>query len=274
MGLYQASTGDLLTADRWNTIYNLLKGVAGGEDTIRLANNVAGTLLLQPTSAPAAPVDLFQVKTAAGVEQFAVRSDGVLVLLKRAAPPGSLEEGALWLQSDAPYAYLNETAWALSLRPLTRRIRLPATEFLASWGSPSLGTTYNIISWAFDPSSVEAIMANWETPVDWLSGTITVKLRYGCIVSGSGNVVWKLEYKAVSENDESLTMALSTPQYVTSSIPDPAYDRWKEETVGTMTVASGEELIIVISRQADHANDTYNADAHLLAVVLEYTPNN
>lgn len=107
MGLYQAATGELITAARWNTIYNLLKGVAGGEDTIRLANNVTGTLRLQPNSNPASPVRLFDIRPAGGATTyFALRSDGVPVLCDKGGDPGSLEDGMLWRNGSKFYGRL------------------------------------------------------------------------------------------------------------------------------------------------------------------------
>ncbi len=77
MSQYLWQSGDLITAARLNAnSYNLFKGVAGFEDTIQLADNVAGTVVLQPTTDPVSPVQLFQVKNQAGTVKAAISSDG------------------------------------------------------------------------------------------------------------------------------------------------------------------------------------------------------
>ncbi len=79
MSQYLWSLGDLITADRLNrNSYNLFKGVAGYEDSVILADNVAGTLTLKPTIDPVATTQLIQVQNAAGVVQFSVQANGVI----------------------------------------------------------------------------------------------------------------------------------------------------------------------------------------------------
>jgi len=107
MAVYQATPGAKITAANWNTIYNLLKGVVGGEDTIRLAGNVADTLLLQPNADPASVVDLFRIKTQAGVEKYALRSDGALCLADQGAEVGSLKDGLMWRNGAKFYGRLD-----------------------------------------------------------------------------------------------------------------------------------------------------------------------
>ena len=78
MALYQWSTGDRISASRLNTTYNLLKGISGGEDTIRLSNNEADTLQLRPSSNPSSDVPLFTVDLADGTAKLGIWSHGGL----------------------------------------------------------------------------------------------------------------------------------------------------------------------------------------------------
>jgi hypothetical protein len=113
MALYLPTAGDKLTAARLKTYYDLLKGIAGGEDAVRLAKNVDDTLLLQPTVDPASVVKLFRVKSQAGTEKYAVRSDGVPVLCDQAGTPGSLEDGMLWRNGSLFYGRIGGATVAL-----------------------------------------------------------------------------------------------------------------------------------------------------------------
>jgi len=120
MGLYQATPGAKITAAEWNTFYNLLKGVVGGEDTVRLAGNVADTLLLQPNTDPASIVKLFGIKKQAGTERFALRSDGIPVLADQAGTPGSLENGMLWRNSIGFYGRLDGVTVELGMSTIPK----------------------------------------------------------------------------------------------------------------------------------------------------------
>ncbi len=80
MSQYLWLSGDLITAARLNAnSYSLFKGIAGSEDTIILADNVAGTLQLKPNVDPAPSTQLFQVSNAAAVLQMAICADGSIV---------------------------------------------------------------------------------------------------------------------------------------------------------------------------------------------------
>jgi hypothetical protein len=124
MGLYQASTGDVLTAARWNTIYNLLKGVVGGEDSIKLGYNGAGALTCQPSPTPASVVKTFRLATAGGTITFAVRSDGALYLADQGAEVGSLEDGLIWRNGAKFYGRLGGATVELFTPPATPPISL------------------------------------------------------------------------------------------------------------------------------------------------------
>lgn len=81
MSLTRVNPGDKITAALFNAqTYYLLKGTPSYEDTITLADNVAGTFLLKPTSDPVGVVQLFQVSDAEGNVKFAIGSDGSLIV--------------------------------------------------------------------------------------------------------------------------------------------------------------------------------------------------
>jgi hypothetical protein len=69
----------ILTSDL-AAFYSLLKGVTGSGESITLIYNAAGSVILQPSSDPAANTQLFQIKNNAGTVQSALTSDGNLVL--------------------------------------------------------------------------------------------------------------------------------------------------------------------------------------------------
>lgn len=65
----------ILTSDL-AAFYNLLKGVAGSGEAITLIYNAAGSVIIQPSSDPAAGTEAIQVKNNAGTVQGSVTFDG------------------------------------------------------------------------------------------------------------------------------------------------------------------------------------------------------
>ncbi len=79
MALTVSNPGDRITSALWNaSLYNLFKGVVGFEDSIRLADNVQGTLLLKPNVAPPTSTQLLQIEDVNGNVLFAVDYGGNL----------------------------------------------------------------------------------------------------------------------------------------------------------------------------------------------------
>lgn len=76
MALYQTAAGDRILAADINQYYNILKGVTGSGEAVTLIYNAAGSLILQPSSNPAAGTELLQIKNAAGTVLGAISSDG------------------------------------------------------------------------------------------------------------------------------------------------------------------------------------------------------
>ncbi len=89
--LYVWSTGDLITATRLNTVPNGLNGASGAEVSITLANNAAGTLLIQPNSVPSPTfsTQLVQVNNQAATNVFAIRADGGTIITQDVNTTGS-----------------------------------------------------------------------------------------------------------------------------------------------------------------------------------------
>lgn len=261
MGLYRAVAGAKITAAEWNTIIGLLKGDVGAEDPIKLAGNVADTLLLQPNSDPASVVDLFRIKTQAGVEKYAVRSDGAIVLADQGAEVGSLENGLIWRNGSKFYGRLGGATVELFTPSF---FHLPATAFISSTGSPFLEDDHNHVCWLLDKAAIEAVSGGCEIPH---TGTVSLYIVQSNPLATTGNVRWQLSYKVVSANT---AFGARTTTYATAAVPT-GNDNWNKVSIVTgLAVTAGQQLSLMIGRVADHADDTADADVGLVGVSIQY----
>ena len=269
MTLYQAVAGAKITAAEWNTIYNLLKGVVGGEDTVRLANNVAGTFMLQPNTDPASVVHLFPIKTQAGVEKFALRSDGVPVLADQAGTPGSLENGMLWRNGDKFYGRLGGATVEL-ITPAAGEEMLPARLFEPDGAGPSYVSDRAYPCWLLDPATDELVRAGWKVPACWGSGTITAKIRHiNYPGAAAGNVRWGLHYMAWATG-AARPGAWSTLE-ATGAVAG-TQDYWADLSMGTLPVTNPQMVSLQVYRDANHTADTFTDDIGFLMLILTFTP--
>lgn len=78
MPLSQVTAGSRAVISQINAYYNLLKGVAASGETITLIYNAAPSLLIQPSSDPAASTDAIRIANNAGTVQAALTFDGRL----------------------------------------------------------------------------------------------------------------------------------------------------------------------------------------------------
>lgn len=74
MALTQVAAGARIVISHANQYYELLKGVTG--ETITLIHNAAASVVIQPSSDPAASTDAIQVKSNAGTVLGAITYDG------------------------------------------------------------------------------------------------------------------------------------------------------------------------------------------------------
>jgi len=263
MAIYQATPGAKITAAWANAYYNLLKGVVGGEDTIRLANNVADTLLLQPNEQPVDPVYLFRLADSEGLARFAVRSDGILSL----GDQGPYEvpnpaNGMLWRNGDKFYGRLGGATVELFTPSF---FHMAASSFVSSTGTPFLEDDHNHVCWLLDKTTVEAVSGGCEIPH---TGTVTLYLVQSNPLATTGNVRWQLSYKVVSANT---AFGSRTAAYATAAVP-VGNDNWNKVSMVTgLAVTAGQQLSLMIGRTADHADDTADADVGLVGVSIQYS---
>lgn len=111
MAIAQVTAGSRILISDLNAFYNLLKGVSGSGEQVTLIYNNTGSVILQPSSDPAAGTELLQIKNAAGTVQGALSSDG-----KHYAADGTKTIPGFAFESDKDSGIyrVGSNSWALS----------------------------------------------------------------------------------------------------------------------------------------------------------------
>lgn len=167
--------------------------------------------------------------------------------------------------------------------PTRKPIVLTAAGSLAPSSGGATDPTVNADGWAecaFDAASDEARLWNLVLPSDYGDGTLTVRFywRAGTDWADSGDsVVWAVRGVALGNSDAQST-ALGTAQSVTDTWAsgEGTGDVLIATTATELTLgnspAAGDLIQVEAYRDADNASDTKTGDAHLVAVRLEYLP--
>jgi len=149
-------------------------------------------------------------------------------------------------------------------------LRVPAHQGLQG---PTSKPDYDFtnVGLLFDDSATESIYVLLQMPHDWKEGS-NIKPHIHWIQSGSGNVVWELQYKWTNVNTliagAFTTLTASTPSYSWTSgnlhqITPFASLSGTGKTISSM-------LQIVLSRLGGDGGDTYSGDALMFELDFHY----
>ena len=133
------------------------------------------------------------------------------------------------------------------------------------------GTNHEYYVLAFDKAADEFAYFDFVVPPDYNGGTITMKFFWAAPTLNTGAVVWN--YNTLSRGSgNAWDSALGTTRTVTQTTAGTALNL----NVASFTAASpgwtaGHAVIVRVSRDADHASDTLNEDAHFLMAEIQYT---
>ena len=143
-----------------------------------------------------------------------------------------------------------------------------------SWTSTSSYLTQD--KYLFDASTDEYVFFNMVMPEQWDLGTMKVKFYWKASSNASGNVIWGIQSNARS-NDDKIDVALGTAVTVTDAAHqeiDANQPVQISDATGAMTVgnspAADDMIYFAVYRDANAGGDTFNADAELLGVSIQY----
>lgn len=145
---------------------------------------------------------------------------------------------------------------------------------VASPNPPALALhgTYpdDYIAWDFDALNTEGIVTDFEVPEDWLTGTLTFKVRWATSGATATNWVPLLRYKERDDGD-TLTVANTLITGPTTSA-NAAVDVLMTTTIGSFTPTTPNRIVRLIFERAPGGNDTYGGTIRVLGIRVEYTP--
>ena len=137
--------------------------------------------------------------------------------------------------------------------------------------SPTVAQAYdtNQTKWTatFSASAEQRLHFSWHVPGNYLSGNLTVKLRWRTTAT-SGDVVWKAYYIFKQDGGTSAASNTTTGTTTASGSAGVIY-----ETSLTLSTGIGANrlLLFTIGRDAAAGGDTCANTAELLDIIMEYT---
>lgn len=125
----------------------------------------------------------------------------------------------------------------------------------------------------FDASTDEFAQFKVMLPDEWDRSTIKVKFFWtDGATAGTGDVVWAIQAGAISD-DDAIDTALGTAVTITDTFISTG-DMHITDATGALTVGGTPELedmiYFQVYRDADAGGDTYDQDARLLGVAIQY----
>jgi hypothetical protein len=134
-------------------------------------------------------------------------------------------------------------------------------------------TTYDrtIDKYLFDQATEESVQFQMPMPQEWDLGTLKFKI-YWTATSGSGDVIWGVKATSMANDDAIDGFAWGTEIETTDTLitaNDIHICTSAALTVGN-TPAADDWVAFQISRKAAAGGDSLNADAHLIAVSMQW----
>lgn len=124
----------------------------------------------------------------------------------------------------------------------------------------------------FDQTTEESIVCKFKLPDSYNNGTIKFKAKWTA-ASGSGGVAIGLSAVALSD-DDAIDSALGTEVTVTDTLIATG-DEHTTDASAAVTIAgspaTGDTIVIKVSRKVANGSDTLNADMRLLGIAIQYT---
>lgn len=149
------------------------------------------------------------------------------------------------------------------------------TWFAATSNPPGMSVVNSIPRWQFDPTTPEALFAEFILPGDYASAPV-LQIFYGMAGSGSGTIEFEVSIMAATDGDSA---SLDTDSYDTvnsgsdSLSTGPHYPHNLTVTLtNNDSMAAGDLVRIKIERDADDGvNDTFASDLEFHGARLDYT---
>jgi hypothetical protein len=140
-----------------------------------------------------------------------------------------------------------------------------------------MGTNFPINTLCFDATTEETIYLRFIAR-NYLSGNLTIRVRWYADTATSGGVVWGASIAAVSAGDAQNmeTKAFATEQLSSTSTASATTHGPIEATITVSnldSLASLDDVTLRIARKTANAGDTMAGDAQVMYIIVEYAAN-
>tara|TARA_R110000868_G_scaffold181339_5_gene422293 strand:+ start:217 stop:639 length:423 start_codon:yes stop_codon:yes gene_type:complete len=137
-----------------------------------------------------------------------------------------------------------------------------------------MGTNFPINTLAFDTTTSETVYFRFIAR-NYLSGNLTIRVRWYADTATTGGVVWGAAIAAVSAGDAQNmeTKAFATEQLSATSTASATTHGPVEATITVSnldSLASLDDVTLRIARKVAEAGDTMAGDALVMFVIVEY----
>lgn len=161
---------------------------------------------------------------------------------------------------------------------VSQQLDVGAAQFLAT-AFPALvknGTNFPVAGLAYDAAAVESAYFYVHATL-YGSGNVTVNLHWYADTATSGDVVWGVQFAAITPNSDSQdveTKSLATANTATDTHLGTTGQRLHDVdvTVSNLdSLAANDSLWLRVYRDATNGSDTMTGDAILTSVVVSYS---
>ena len=132
--------------------------------------------------------------------------------------------------------------------------------------------------WLFDPTTDEHISWGFRMPENYASGgTLKVIVYNVTLQAGTNNFVMKACLAAITPGEDVLAKVFPVPDTVTIALAATQAAGISVAASLALSgtalnaVAAGDDVVLFVGRDADHASDTGGGDMGLMDVTMEYT---
>jgi len=181
----------------------------------------------------------------------------------------------IWNESGTQYKMSFEnTSGELEWTPIWQEQRAHVTEFHTPPSNYPARSEIGVSPvMLFDASTDEWIYYEWEVPENYDSSSdFKIRFYWSPTDTGTGDVVWGIEYTVISPNNNEVLTSATTTLTVVDSAEGVANELLKTDfiTISGTGVLPGDIITIRVFRDADNAADTYGADAALVHLGLYF----
>ncbi len=169
--------------------------------------------------------------------------------------------------------------------PITDAVWLPAAGGVQSgvnrplWNLPSTGAAtpeqngtapFSVAYLSYAATGTTYAVAGWKLPSTWDGGTVAFSMQWGALVTGSGNVVWRVETACTGDGGNFIAPTFNAAQSQSVGSVVANQRRTTSWDLTTTGCTPGNLMFIRVSRDGDNASDDFASTSKVLGGDLSF----